>query len=60
MRTNSEIAFLIDERIHKSRDRQIMKRKEVDGVTYEALAEEFAMSPRGLKYLVKRNREKIY
>lgn len=36
-----------------------MRRKLIDGVTYDALAEETGMSPRGLKYLVKRNRKII-
>lgn len=34
-----------------------MRRKLVDGVSYYALADETGMSIRGLKYLVKRNKE---
>lgn len=36
-----------------------MSRKLIDGVTYEALAEEVGMSPRGVKYVVERHRNKI-
>lgn len=56
---NSDIARNIRERIHSKRDRQIMARKMIDGVTYEALAEEVGMSPRGVKYVVERHKNKI-
>ncbi len=56
---NSIIAANIRERIHKKRDRQILARKLIDGVTYEALAEEVGMSPRGVKYVVERHKHKI-
>lgn len=36
-----------------------MARKLIDGVTYEALAEEIGMSTRGVKYVVQRNKHKI-
>ena len=48
---------LIDEWIFNERDRNIMKRKILDGITYEKLAEEFDMSVRGVKYIVDRNRK---
>lgn len=50
--TNSQIKELIDEWIHSERDRAILKRRLVDGITFEALAEEYDMSVRGMKYLV--------
>ena len=56
MPTNSELDAMINERIHSQRDRNILHRKMVDGVTYEALAEEVGMSTRGVKYVVKRHR----
>lgn len=49
---NSEIAALIDEHIHSERDRAILKRRLIDGITFEALAEEFNMSPRHMKRVV--------
>ena len=56
---NSVIAANIRERIHKKRDRQIMARKLIDGATYEAIAEEGGMSPRGVKYVVQRHKDTI-
>lgn len=56
---NSVIADNIRERIHKKRDRQILARKLIDGATYETIAEEFDMSPRGVKYIVKKHRDTI-
>ena len=36
-----------------------MARKLIDGITYEALAEEVGMSPRGVKYVVNRYKNKV-
>lgn len=44
--TNSQIEHLIDEYIHSDRDRRILKRRFIDGICYEPLAEEFDMSDR--------------
>lgn len=57
--TNSELVQLIDENIHHKRNRRILKRRLIDGVTYEALAEEFDMSVRGIKKLVYRERDRL-
>lgn len=56
---NSILAANIRERIHKKRDRQIMARKLIDGATYEEIAEEVGMSPRGVKYVVQRHKDTI-
>lgn len=56
---NSIIAANIRERIHKKRDREILKLKLIDGETYEAIAEEVGMSTRGVKNIVKKHRETI-
>lgn len=50
--SNSQIADLIDEWIHSERDRAIMKRRLIDGLTFEKLAEEFDMSVRQIKRIV--------
>lgn len=42
--TNSQIRELIDEYIHSERDREILKRRLIDGICYEPLAEEFDIS----------------
>lgn len=57
--TNSELVQLIDENIHHKRNRKILKRRLIDGVTYEALAEEFDMSVRGIKKLVYREQDRL-
>lgn len=52
--TNSELAELIGEHIHSERDRQIMRMKLIDGLTYEKIAENFEMSPRYVRSLVRK------
>lgn len=51
-KTNTEIINLINEYIHSERDRQIMKRRLVDGICYEPLAEEFDLSTVQTKRIV--------
>ena len=51
--TNSEIADRISENIHSERNRQIMRMKLIDGLTYERIAETVEMSPRQIKNIVK-------
>ena len=50
--TNPEIARRIDERIHHERNRKILKRRLIDGICYEPLAEEFDMSVVQIKRIV--------
>ena len=57
--TNSELAELISEHIHSERDRQIMRMKLIDGLTYEKIAEIFEMSPRYVRSLVKKLTERL-
>lgn len=49
---NSVIANAIDEWIKSERDRKILKRRLIDGICYEPLAEEFKMSVRQIKNIV--------
>lgn len=58
--TNSEIAQAIDEHIHSERDRAILKRRLVDGICFEPLAEEFDMSVRHIKSIVYKGQEKVF
>ena len=53
--TNSQMDFLIREYIHKARDRRILKRRLIDGATFDELAEEFDMSVQGIKRIVYKN-----
>lgn len=52
--TNSEIEKAIREYIHSARDRAIVQRRLVDGVRFEPLAEEFGLSVRQTKTIVRR------
>lgn len=58
--TNSEIRALIDEYIHSERDRAILKRRLVDGIVYEKLAEEFDLSVRQTKKIIYREQDKLF
>ena len=58
--TNKEIAEAIDNYIHSERDRGILKRRLIDGLIYEDLAEEFNMSVRQIKSIVYREQEKLF
>ena len=50
--TNSQIAGLIDEHIHNERDRRMLKRRLIDGICFEPLAEEFELSVRHTKSII--------
>lgn len=50
--TNTQIADAIDEHVHNERDRQILKRRYIDGICYEPLAEEFDLSVTRVKRIV--------
>ena len=56
----SEIENLIDEWIRSERDREILKRRLLDGITYEKLAEEFELSVRQIKSIVYKSENKIF
>jgi DNA-directed RNA polymerase specialized sigma24 family protein len=58
--TNSQIRNLIAEHIHSERDRQILERRLIDGITYERLAEEFDMSVRQMKNITYKAQEKLF
>lgn len=50
--TNSLIKSLIAEHLHSERDRQLLYRRLIDGVTFEKLSEEFSLSPRQTRTIV--------
>jgi len=58
--TNSQICALIDEHIHSERDRQILKRRLIDGCCFEPLSEEFGMSDRHIKRIVYKLQERLF
>lgn len=58
--SRSEVSNLIDEWIFNERDRKILKRRLLDGIYYERLAEEFDMSVRQIKNIVYKQQEKLF
>ena len=58
--SDEHIRFLIDQYIHSERDRAILKRKLLDDITYERLAEEFDLSVRRTKSIVYNGQMKVY
>lgn len=58
--TNSQVRMLIDEYIHSERDRAILRRRLIDGITIERLAEEFELSPRQTQTIIHRNERILF
>lgn len=56
----NELTALIDEWIKSERNRRIVKRRLLDGIRYEPLAEEFDMSVRQIKNIVYKSEEIIF
>ena len=56
----NDISNLIDLWINSERNRRILKRRLIDGIRYEPLAEEFNLSVRQVKNIVYREQEKIF
>lgn len=57
-RTQWEI--LIDEWVFSERDRAILKRRLLDGITFEKLAEEFELSTRQVKNIVYKQQQRLF
>ena len=57
--TNSQIEHLIDEHIHKKRDRDVLKSRMIDGLIYEELSEHYELSVQQVKTIVYRGLQKI-
>ena len=58
--SNSEIEKVINEYIHSERDRAILKRRLIDGICFEPLAEEFDLSVRQIKTIVYRSQDRLF
>ena len=58
--SNIEVAYAIDTWIHSERDRKILKRRMIDGICYEPLAEEFELSVRQIKKIVYKGQEIVF
>ena len=51
---NSEIERRISENIHSKRDRDLLRMRYIDGMTYERIAETVQMSPRYIRFLIRK------
>lgn len=58
--TNSQIDRLINEHIHSERDRKILRRRLIDGITYEKLSEEFDLSVKQIRNIVNKTENKLF
>lgn len=61
--SRSELEHLIDEWIigkNAERDRKILKRRLLDGITYDRLAEEFDLSVRQLKNIIYKAEDRLF
>ena len=58
--SRSNIEYLIDEWIHNEHDRRILKRRLLDGITYERLAEEFDLSSTQIKNIVYKSESRLF
>lgn len=56
----SYVEHMIDEWIFSERDRAILKRRLLDGVTYDQLPEEFLLSVRQVKNIVYKNEDRLF
>lgn len=57
--TNTQISHIIDEYIHSERDRALLKRRFIDGICFEPLAEEFNLSVVQAKRIVYKQGDKV-
>lgn len=58
--SRSEIEQAIDEWILNERDREILKRRLIDGICYEPLAEEFDLSVATVKRIIYKTQDKLF
>lgn len=58
--TNTQVSALIDDLIHSARDRAILKRRLIDGICYEPLAEEFDLSTAQIKRIIYKGQNRIF
>lgn len=58
--SRSEIEKIIDDWIFNERDRAILKRRLLDGICFEPLAEEFDLSVRQTKTIIYKSQERLF
>lgn len=58
--SRSDIEYAINEWILNERNRNILKRRLLDGLTYERLSEEFDLSVQQIKNIVYKCQDKVF
>ena len=58
--TNTRIREIIAEYIHSERDRKILERRLIDGITFERLAEENELSVSQVKRIIRKDSEILF
>ena len=58
--SRSTVSAAIDEWIFNERDRDILKRRLLDGICYEPLAEKFGLSVDRIKQIVYKSEAKLF
>ena len=58
--SRSTVSAAIDELIFNERDRAILKRRLLDGICYEPLAEEFGLSVGRIKQIVYKSQDRLF
>ena len=58
--SRSTVSAAIDEWISNERDRAILKRRLLDGICYEPLAEEFGLSVDRIKQIVYKSQDRLF
>jgi AraC-like DNA-binding protein len=58
--SNSQVRRIIEDFIHSERDRRLLERRLIDGIVIERLAEEFELSPRQVKNILRKGEETIF
>lgn len=57
--SRSDIEWLIEQYLFVARDREIAKARWIDGLTFDEIGERFDMSPRQIKTIICKARERV-
>jgi len=58
--SRTQLSILIDDWIFSERDRAILKRRLLDGLCYDAIADQFGMSVRQVKRIVYKSEDRLF
>lgn len=54
--SNHRVSAVIEEYVHNARDREILRAKLVDDITYDALAEKYGLTYEGIRDIVRKGK----